>query len=230
MTKYPGYDVFTEEMEQPLKELGEAYANDSIIECEIINANNGGYLVDYKGYPCFLPYSVTTHKFEPEIDFVNFLNSIQKLKIKDVKNKTIIVSRKAYLNTVYDKLEQEELSKLNVGDTFTGIVRKVESYGVFIFKEHSIGLLHINDILNIDFDKLSNESKVSLKNILREVFPKKTSINVIIKSISEGKYKLYMDTNDKDTNLFISKINDLIYTNSAYQKLKEELESQKKNN
>ena len=224
MARYPGYDIFDGNSDNRLKELTEALNNSTVITGEIISANNGGFVIDYKGFPCFLPLSEATHKFEPDIDFSSFLNSFQKFKIKDIRNKTVILSRKAYLGELYDKLEAEELSNIKVGDKFKGKVKKVEGSGVYFFKEYSIGLLHISNIFDINFESTKIINKAKVKHLLYEVFPKKAEINLIVDKVFDGKYSVIIDESSVDSRLYITKIKEIVHSNPDYISIKQELE------
>ena len=224
MARYPGYDIFDGNSDNRLKELSEALNNSTVITGEVMSANNGGFVVDYKGFPCFLPLSEATHKFEPDIDFSSFLNSFQKFKIKDIRNKTVILSRKAYLAELYDILEAEELKNIKIDEKFKGKVKKVDGYGVYFFKEYSIGLLHISNIFDLDFESEKVVNRKLIKHLLNEVFPKNVIINLKVEKVFDGKYGVIIDESNIESRLYITKINDLIKYSDDYISLKQVLE------
>ena len=224
MARYPGYDIFDGNSDNRLKELSEASNNSKVIIGEVMSANNGGFVVDYKGFPCFLPLSEATHKFEPDLDFNSFLNSFQKFKIKDIRNKTVILSRKAYLGELYDILEAEELKNIKIGDKFKGKVKKVDGYGVYFFKEYSIGLLHISNIFDFSFESEKIINRTLVKHLLYEVFPKKAEINLIVEKVFDGKYGVSIDESSVDSRLYITKIKEIVHSNPDYIAIKQELE------
>ncbi|MEI6820939.1 MAG: hypothetical protein WCL51_03330 [Bacteroidota bacterium] len=224
MARYPGYDIFDGNSDKRLKELSEVLNNSSFITGEVLSANNGGFVIDYKGFPCFLPLSEATHKFEPDLNFSSFLNSFQKFKIKDIRNKTVILSRKAYLGELYDKLEAEELKNIKIGDKFKGKVKKVDGYGVYFFKEYSIGLLHISNIFDLDFESEKVINRKLTKHLLNEVFPKNAMINLIVEKVFDGKYGVIIDESSVESRLYITKIKEIVQSNPDYISIKQELE------
>lgn len=72
------------------------------------------------------------------------VNRFVQFKVKDVEdNGTAIISRKAVQTEALNWVKND----LNVGDIVTGIVKRVESYGVFIeIGGGVVGLAHIEDL------------------------------------------------------------------------------------
>lgn len=100
------------------------------------------------------------------------VNKFVQFKVKDVGNNGIaILSRKAVQSEALDWVKKD----LKVGDIVTGIVKRVESYGVFIeIGGGVVGLAHIEDLsvarIKSAFERVSIGQKleVMIKSIDKE--------------------------------------------------------------
>ena len=100
------------------------------------------------------------------------VNKFVQFKIKDIKDdNTVLLSRK----DVQKEAIQWVKNDLQVGDTVTGIVKRIENYGVFIeIGGGVVGLAHIEDLsiarIKSPFErlKIGQKIKVMIKSINRE--------------------------------------------------------------
>lgn len=112
---------------------------DAIINLQINQANKGGLVANLEGIQCFIPnshivntknkYALVKIKIECQILFIN------------EKTNTVILSQK---RAVLKKL----LSEIHVGKNVTGVITKIQEYGVFIDISGFIALLHVSEIDN----------------------------------------------------------------------------------
>lgn len=99
------------------------------------------------------------------------VNRFVQFKVKDVNETgTVLLSRKAVQNETLDLMKKD----MQVGEIVTGIVKRVESYGVFIeIGGGVVGLAHIEDLsvarIKTAFErvKIGQKLKVMVKSIDR---------------------------------------------------------------
>jgi small subunit ribosomal protein S1 len=109
----------------------------------IVSAINKGKLVDCRGLSAFLPFSLTADlkvksKTDEEYDFV--------IKSVDDKKKTLVVSRKDFVDRENAVKWDAFLAKYGVGDRVPGKVVKFVEFGAFVEVEGIDALLHRNDM------------------------------------------------------------------------------------
>jgi len=115
----------------------------STIRGKIKSAINKGKLVDCDGITAFLPFSLTAdlkNKNESEEDYVFKIKSIDK------KKKSIVLSRKDYLDEEIEARWEAFTAKYKPGDVVRGEGVKYVEYGIFVRVEGHDALLHRNDM------------------------------------------------------------------------------------
>lgn len=110
---------------------------DAIIDLLINKANKGGLVATLEGIQCFIPNSHIVNIQEKAL-MVKIKIECQILFINE-KTNTVILSQK---RAVLKKL----LSEIHVGKNVTGIVTKIQEYGVFIDINGFTALLHVSEI------------------------------------------------------------------------------------
>lgn len=171
-----------------LNELKIALGKNETIEGYVYEKNDGGYLVSYKGYKCFIPNTQLYYRGQFTND--GFLDTYQLFKVLSINDGVVVLSRKLILKSDYKKLSMLELVELSANFTFLGRVKSVEGYGVFVSYKYSEGLLHITNILSGYSNSISKGDKQEIQKILSLVFVKGRELLVSINSIEHEKYSL----------------------------------------
>ncbi len=117
-----------------------------IVDCLVNRTNKGGLEVTVSGLRAFLPSS------QIELGFVSELEPYvgQKLRVEVVevnaKKRNLVVSRRAYLQIERKEGEGAFWQSAQVGQTFTGKVKTIKDYGVFVDLGAVDGFLHIGEM------------------------------------------------------------------------------------
>jgi small subunit ribosomal protein S1 len=117
-----------------------------IVECIVNRTNKGGLEVTVSGLRAFLPSS------QVELGFVSDLEPYvgQKLRVEVIevnpKKRNLVVSRRAYLQIERKEAEAGFWETAAVDQTFTGKVKTVKDYGVFVDLGAVDGFLHIGEM------------------------------------------------------------------------------------
>ncbi len=117
-----------------------------IVDCIVNRTNKGGLEVTVSGLRAFLPSS------QIELGFVTDLDQYigQKLRVEVVevnpKKRNLVVSRRAYLQVERKEAEGAFWQAAEVGQTYTGKVKTIKDYGVFVDLGAVDGFLHIGEM------------------------------------------------------------------------------------
>lgn len=154
--------------------LEEAFKNDEPIMVEVMEANNGGVIVNIDGVMGFIPTSQldpnkvykleggdASSKTDMQKDLsrklVELVGTKIKVKIMEVdkqKNK-VIFSEKLLLNDQPSELRMQTMKNIKMGDILEATVTAVTAYGIFVNAQGLDGLVHVSEI---SWDKVENPS------------------------------------------------------------------------
>ena len=150
--------------------LKEAKANNDIIEVEVMEANNGGVIVDTGGLRGFIPTSQLDSsrifKRNEQTKKEDVMQTIQskltaligeKIKVRiieiDREKNRVILSEKLVTQEEDIARRAETLKSAKIGTVLKGKVTSITPFGLFVNAEGLEGLVHISEI---SWDKVSS--------------------------------------------------------------------------
>jgi len=114
------------------------YADDAVVEAEVVAVNRGGAMMQVEGLRAFLPGSHFLAGQNPTEDFVGRKLEVKFLDVDKDLNRLVVSHRKAIVDS--------QINDLSVGSVLKGIVTAVKPYGAFVDVGGMSGLLHISQI------------------------------------------------------------------------------------
>jgi len=155
-----------------------AQENEDVLEGKVTEVVNKGMIVNYKGYKVFVPASQASEK--RDADLSAFVGKVVAFKIIDIndRRKRLVGSVRVVLDAQKKELEEKFWASVAVGNVYTGVVKSITNFGVFVDIGGVDGLVHI--------------SELSWKHIKHpsEVVSVGDSIEVYIKDIKEDTKKI----------------------------------------
>ncbi|HOA16061.1 MAG TPA: 4-hydroxy-3-methylbut-2-enyl diphosphate reductase [Bacillota bacterium] len=164
----------------------DAFESGATLEGTVVEAVKGGVLVDL-GLRAFMPASQIGRRVE---DLTTLIGTKVKVKVTELEEarKGAVVSARALLDAENKKSKQENLSKVQVGMSLEGTVRKLMPFGAFVNLFPGVdGLLHVSEIswhrVANPADALSEGMKVNVKVI--GIDEAKGKISLSMKQLTE---------------------------------------------
>ena len=153
------------------KEFEEKVNNNEIFEEPVLEKNDKGLIVDYKGIRIFIPHSLSG-------------NQTEKVRFRVIeynpKEHRIIGSAKVILDEEKKKKEDEFWATAEVGKTYKGTVNSLCSYGAFIDIDGVQGLLHVSEM---SWDRGANPN---------DILKQGQEINVKIKALDKENKRMQL--------------------------------------
>ncbi|MCP4148577.1 MAG: S1 RNA-binding domain-containing protein [bacterium] len=167
--------------------LEDAYNRNIAVEGKIHAVNKGGFEVQVMGQKAFCPISQIDRQYcqEPEIH-LNQTYTFEIIRFEE-EGKNLVVSRRAYLESVAKKQAEELWKNLEENAVYNGKITAIRDFGIFVDIGGIDGLLHISEISyerNIDIHSgftVGQELNVAIKTIDRE----KRKIGLSLKSLMD---------------------------------------------
>lgn len=215
-----------------------------VIDVKVAEIGNKGLIAKYKNsIKGFIPLSHVANKFVKDEDLQEFQNQEFQTEIIDVepRKRRLILSRKNILAREEQARKDEFVKNLAVGDVYTGTVRDIKNYGMFVDLGAMTGLVHISElswnrrdkieqlysvgdsveVKVVEFDAEKGRLSLSIKALQRdpfEVFQENTKVDDIIectvKNIKE--YGIFVKLNeDVDGFIHISNLSSSYVKNPA---------------
>ena len=148
--------------------IGEAFGNQVPVEGKVLEERKGGYSVSLSGIIAFCPFSqMDLRPGDPSMYVGQTLSFI----ITRMTDFDTVVSRRPLLEEEAGQRRDELVDSLSEGDVISGIVRKVETFGVFVNLGGVDGLIPMGEISwerNFDVNsivKMGDEVQVAVKKL-----------------------------------------------------------------
>ena len=141
------YDLTRHKVAQPRdwSALETAFAEKTAVVGTVTGVVKGGLTVDV-GVRAFLPASRSGTRDAAEMEKLVGTEITCRITKLDVADENVVVDRRAVLEEQAREAASGRLAALQAGDTVTGRVRSVTSYGAFVDVGGVDGLLHVSDM------------------------------------------------------------------------------------
>ncbi len=167
------------------KFLGIYRGGASTVSGRVVGTSGKGMTVDCDGISAFLPYSQAADikMRKPSGDEIN----IFKIKSVDEKKRSIILSRREYVEEERQKVWMTLSSRYNAGDRIKGRVTRFVEFGAFVDVGGVEGLLHKNEISWKRVYKKKNILKIGeeLEFIVLNINREEEKISLGLKQLTE---------------------------------------------
>ena len=156
------------------------------IEVYVVEAVKGGLVAIYKGVKIFIPASQATIRRNE--DYTTLVKTKIDIKIIEFSGRRVIGSLRAILEKEANAAKEKFWAEVAVGARYTGVVKSITNYGVFVDVGGVDGLVHISEL---SWSRVKHPS---------EVVSVGDSIEVYIKEIDEEKKKVSLGYKNVDEN------------------------------
>jgi len=164
-----------------MEEIAKAAESGEVVEGDVTEFNKGGVVVNVKGVKVFVPRSQATMRRDE--DYTALVGQHVQLVVTECSGRKIVGS----INKVtaeQNKAKREEFwANVEVGKTYTGVVKSLTSYGAFVDIGGVDGLCHISEL---SWNRIKHPSEVVsvgdvVKVVVLEVDEKKKRISLSMK-------------------------------------------------
>lgn len=178
------------------KDIVEANESGAVLEGKIDSAISAGVMVMVNGTKVFVPASLcSTYRVE---DLSTLVGNVVRLKVIDVDNRRrrAVGSVRAVEREERKAAAEQLWSTIEVGNTYTGKVKSMTTYGAFVDIGGADGMIHVSEL---SWSKISRPEKVLSIGQEIEVFVK--AVDTENKKISLG----YRKDEDNPWKIFTDK-------------------------
>ena len=138
-----------------MEEIAKAAESGEVVEGDVTEFNKGGVVVNVKGVKVFVPRSQATMRRDE--DYTALVGQHVQLVVTECSGRKIVGS----INKVtaeQNKAKREEFwANVEVGKTYTGVVKSLTSYGAFVDIGGVDGLCHISEL---SWNRIKHPSEV----------------------------------------------------------------------
>ena len=160
------------------KKLEEALESGKVMSGKVISVVNGGLVVSVEGSRVFVPARQASDRYTEDLSV--FMNQVVDLRITEIntRRKRITGSIRSVLVEQKAALASKFWEDAEAGKKYTGVVKSIMPFGVFVDIGGVDGLVHISEL---SWNRIKNPS---------EVVSVGDSIEVYIKEINEETKKI----------------------------------------
>lgn len=165
----------------------------------VVAINYNGLIVEYDGFRMYMPTQYISLK--KSLSFEQYLDKDIEFKIVkvDPANQNITISHRDVELEEMEKARKEELSKINVGEIYSGTVKAVKEYGAFIeIKEGIQGLCHISELSLNRVKKINAVIKTGDKVDVKVIKVEDGKISLSIKALQKPEKKEEVKSSNKN--------------------------------
>ena len=127
-----------------MEEIAKAAESGEVVEGDVTEYNKGGVVVNVKGVKVFVPRSQATMRRDE--DYTALVGKHVRLVVTECSGRKIVGS----INKVTaeeNKARREEFwANVEVGKTYTGVVKSLTSYGAFVDIGGVDGMVHVSEL------------------------------------------------------------------------------------
>ena len=150
-----------------MEEIAKAAESGEVVEGDVTEFNKGGVVVNVKGVKVFVPRSQATMRRDE--DYTALVGQHVQLVVTECSGRKIVGS----INKVtaeQNKAKREEFwANVEVGKSYTGVVKSLTSYGAFVDIGGVDGLCHISEL---SWNRIKHPSEVVSVGDTIEVYVK----------------------------------------------------------
>lgn len=167
-----------------------------VIDVKVAEIGNKGLIVKYKNsIKGFIPLSHVANRFVKDEDLQEFAGQEFQAEIIDVepRKRRLILSRKVIIAREEEAKRDEFVKTLEVCNVYTGVVRDIKNYGMFVDLGAMTGLVHISELSWNRRDKIEELYKVDDEVQVKVVDfdPEKGRLSLSIKALSEDPFETF---------------------------------------
>ncbi|ARU63026.1 30S ribosomal protein S1 [Tumebacillus avium] len=168
-------------------ELEQKFNNGDVFEVKVLDVVKGGLVVNV-GVRGFIPASLVERHFVE--DFSDYKGRALRVKIVefDREEGKVILSQKAVLDQEVEQQKEGRLHEIQPGQTLTGTVQRITSFGAFVDLGGVDGLVHISEMahhrVDTPADVVKEGDTVQVKVL--KVDPAAGRVSLSIRAASPG--------------------------------------------
>lgn len=173
----------------------------TILNGNVISVVKGGVIVATNGVKVFIPASQTNVGRDQKLD--NLLKTNVEFKIIEVNPQKgrAVGSIKAVIKEKKDELQTKFFETVEVGGTYTGEVKSITDYGVFVDLGGVDGLIRKPDLT---WMKIKHPSEIvsvgdKLEVTIKDVDKENKKVSLIFKKASENPWEIFKDKYSVDS-------------------------------
>ena len=155
------------EAQKGMKDVSEAAENGTVMEGDVMEANKGGVVVNVKGVRVFVPRSQATMRRDE--DYTKLVGQHVQLVITECAGRKIVGSINKVTAEANKAKREEFWANVEVGKSYTGVVKSLTSYGAFVDIGGVDGLCHISEL---SWNRIKHPSEVVSVGDTIEVYVK----------------------------------------------------------
>ena len=177
-------------------DIAEACENKTTLEGKVTEENKGGIVVNVKGVRVFVPASQSGQPRGAELS--TMIGQTVSLRITEVNRarRRVVGSIKAVTYEARQAAQAEIWENIEVGKHYTGTVKSMTSYGVFVDIGGVDGMVHISEL---SWSRIKNPAEVVSVGDTLDVYvisfdPEKRKISLGVKDHSCNPWDKFMET------------------------------------